>query len=182
MKNFSFRMLAAAGIFLAAALMAASVRAESFGAESNPTGNPIGGGTGYSDILTPGSVVADLKADGKVEVLKELLEALAASNPNINKEDFLTILMERERLGSTGVGDGVAIPHGKIHGSGQMMAAFGRKKSGIDFEALDGKSTKLFFLLMAPENSAGAHLKALARISRLLKQEIPEISSVESAD
>jgi len=135
-----------------------------------------------SDILAPGSVVADLKADGKVEVLKELLDALAASNPNINKEHFLTILMERERLGSTGVGDGVAIPHGKMQGSGQMMAAFGRNKSGIDFQALDGKPTTLFFLLMAPENSAGAHLKALARISRLLKQESLRTSLLEAED
>ena len=80
-------------------------------------------------------------------------------------------LEERERLNSTALGDGVAIPHGKLPGVRRVIAAFARSRAGVDFQSLDGKPTHLFFLLVAPEDSAGAHLKALARISRLLKDE-----------
>jgi nitrogen PTS system EIIA component len=79
------------------------------------------------------------------------------------------VLREREKLGSTGIGEGVAIPHGKHAGLTQLLAAFGVSREGVDFEAIDGKPTHLFFALVAPENSAGVHLKALARISRLFK-------------
>jgi len=79
-------------------------------------------------------------------------------------------LLEREKLGSTGIGEGVAIPHGKLSGVPGLLAAFGRKRAGVDFAAIDGKPTFLFFVLFAPDNSAGLHLKALARISRLFKQ------------
>jgi PTS system nitrogen regulatory IIA component len=77
--------------------------------------------------------------------------------------------LDREKLGSTGIGDGIAIPHGKIRDLGGVVASFGRSREGVDFESIDQKPTHLFFLLVAPENSAGMHLKALARISRLLK-------------
>jgi PTS system nitrogen regulatory IIA component len=79
------------------------------------------------------------------------------------------VLLDREKLGSTGIGDGIAIPHGKIKDLGGVVASFGRSPEGVDFESLDQKPAHLFFLLVAPENSAGVHLKALARISRLLK-------------
>ncbi|HXN54964.1 MAG TPA: PTS sugar transporter subunit IIA, partial [Myxococcales bacterium] len=82
---------------------------------------------------------------------------------------LLEVLLEREKLGSTGIGEGVAIPHGKLAGVPSVIAAFGRSRAGIDFAAVDGKPARLFFLLFAPENSAGIHLKALARISRLLR-------------
>ena len=82
---------------------------------------------------------------------------------------MLHVLLERERLGSTGIGDGIAIPHGKLSGLEEMVVSFGRSREGIAFEAMDGKPVHLFFLLMAPENSAGQHLKALAKISRMLK-------------
>jgi PTS system nitrogen regulatory IIA component len=83
----------------------------------------------------------------------------------------LKVLLEREKLGSTGINDGVAIPHGKLQNIDKLLAVFGRSKEGIDFGALDGKASHLFFLLVAPANSAGAHLKALARISRVAKNE-----------
>ena len=82
---------------------------------------------------------------------------------------MLHVLLDREKLGSTGIGDGIAIPHGKLAGLEEMVVAFGRSRSGIAFEAMDGKPVHLFFLLMAPENSAGQHLKVLAKISRMLK-------------
>ncbi len=85
---------------------------------------------------------------------------------------MLHVLLEREKLGSTGIGDGIAIPHGKLAGLDEMVIAFGRSREGIDFEAMDGKPVHLFFLLMAPENSAGQHLKALAKISRMMKDEL----------
>src|SRR5262249_61440429 len=79
------------------------------------------------------------------------------------------VLNERERLGSTAIGDGIAIPHGKLRGIGQILGVFGRSSGGIDFDSLDGNPPQLFFLLVAPEDSASLHLKALARVSRLFK-------------
>ena len=82
---------------------------------------------------------------------------------------LLQVLLDREKLGSTGIGDGVAIPHGKVPGLPALTASFGRSRAGVDFKSIDGKPTHLFFTLFAPENSAGAHLKALARISRIFR-------------
>ena len=84
-------------------------------------------------------------------------------------EAMLQVLLERERLGSTGIGEGIAIPHGKLQGLDEILLSFGRSSEGISFDAMDGKPVHLFFLLMAPENSAGLHLKILAKISRMLK-------------
>lgn len=105
----------------------------------------------------------------KPEVLKELASSLSRSNPGLKPDKLIEVLMEREKLGSTGIGEGVAIPHGKLGGLSNLCAAFGVSRGGVDFDAIDGKSTHLFFALVAPENSAGIHLKALARISRLFK-------------
>jgi len=90
--------------------------------------------------------------------------------PSFSAQQLSDTLLEREKLGSTGIGEGVAIPHGKLPGLPGLLAAFGRKRAGVDFAAIDGKPTHLFFVLFAPDNSAGLHLKALARISRLFKQ------------
>ena len=97
--------------------------------------------------------------------------AVSRHHPEIDHGRLVQALEDRERLNSTALGDGVAIPHGKLPGSSASFAAFGRSPQGVDFHSLDGKPTHLFFLLVAPEDSAGAHLKALARISRLLKDE-----------
>jgi len=104
-------------------------------------------------------------------VIAELAGVLANEYREIDRERLIQALEDRERLNSTALGDGVAIPHGKLPGLKRVLAAFGRSRLGVDFQSLDGKPTHLFFLLVAPEDSAGAHLKALARISRLLKDE-----------
>ena len=122
-----------------------------------------------SEFLSPEAVIADLRAREKQEVLRELSAALARAHPHLKEERLVEVLREREKLGSTGIGEGVAIPHGKLGGLTQLVAAFGVARQGVDFEAIDGKPTHLFFALVAPENSAGVHLKALARISRLFK-------------
>lgn len=101
-------------------------------------------------------------------VLSELCRPLALSQ-KVDGQRLLETLLEREKLGSTGIGEGVAIPHGKVAGLPALLASFGRAPAGVDFRAIDGKPTNLFFALFAPENSAGAHLKALARISRIFK-------------
>jgi len=121
------------------------------------------------DILSEDLVVAELAARSKTEVLVELAKAVSRGHPEIDVARLVGALEERERLNSTALGDGVAIPHGKLPGIRRVFAAFGRSRQGVDFQSLDGKPTHLFFLLVAPEDSAGAHLKALARISRLLK-------------
>jgi len=124
-----------------------------------------------ADILTEPLVVPALAGRSKREVIEELAAAVARHHPEIDRTRLVQALEDRERLNSTALGEGVAIPHGKLPGLKRVVAAFGRSPGGVDFSSLDGKPTHLFFLLVAPEDSAGAHLKALARISRLLKDE-----------
>ncbi len=121
------------------------------------------------DFLNPKAVSANLTSTNKNDILKELVDLLAQTGEIKNKEELVKILMSRETLGSTGIGQGIGIPHGKSANVKKLMAAFALSKKGVDFESLDGEPTKIFFLLVAPEESAGPHLKALARISRLLK-------------
>ncbi len=116
-------------------------------------------------------LVAALRGHAKGEVIQELAGVVAAGHPEIERSRLVQALEDREKLNSTALGEGVAIPHGKLPGLRRVVAAFGRSPTGVDFNSLDGKPTHLFFLLVAPEDSAGAHLKALARISRLLKDE-----------
>jgi PTS system nitrogen regulatory IIA component len=123
------------------------------------------------DILAAELVLPDLAARNKTDVLVELSSAVARQHPELERERLVQALEDRERLNSTALGDGVAIPHGKLSGIKRVFAAFARSKQGVDFHSLDGEPTHLFFLLVAPEDSAGAHLKALARISRLLKDD-----------
>ena len=123
------------------------------------------------DLLAEDLVLADLQGRTKTAVIQELASAIAKQCPDVEYGPLVQALEERERLNSTALGDGVAIPHGKLAGVQRVLAAFGRSAAGVDFQSVDGKLTHLFFLLVAPEDSAGAHLKALARISRLLKDE-----------
>lgn len=123
------------------------------------------------DILKQSAVCGDLKATDKKGVLEELSELIARSGPQLEPPVVLHVLLEREKLGSTGVGNGVAIPHGKLPGLESILAAFGRSKKGIEFQSHDHKPAVLFFVLLAPENVVGSHLQALARLSRLLKGE-----------
>ena len=122
-----------------------------------------------TEMLKREFVLEQLKAANKRDALTELAGVFARGRINVDSEAMLHVLLERERLGSTGIGDGIAIPHGKLPGLEEMVVSFGRSREGIAFEAMDGKPVHLFFLLMAPENSAGQHLKALAKISRMLK-------------
>jgi len=121
------------------------------------------------DILAPEAIIPALRATKKNDALQEIATMLATLHPEIDRGRLSQVLQDREALGSTAIGEGIAIPHGKLPGVANVVAAFGRSEQGIDFDSLDGKPTHLFFLLVAPEDSAGAHLKALARVSRLLK-------------
>jgi nitrogen PTS system EIIA component len=121
------------------------------------------------DILPQQSIVADLQGTTKIEVLDELARVLAERHSQIVRTRLVEVLLEREQLGSTAIGEGIAIPHGKLPKLPGVIAAFGRSRGGVDFQSLDGGLTQLFFLLVAPEDASGAHLKALARVSRLLR-------------
>jgi len=121
------------------------------------------------DILSEELILPDLQQTEKTRVLEELVSRLSAVVEGINAGELLAVLQEREKLGSTGIGDGVAIPHGKLKELKKLLAVFGKSTRGVKFNAIDGRPVHLFFLLVAPENSAGVHLKALARLSRLLK-------------
>jgi PTS system nitrogen regulatory IIA component len=127
-----------------------------------------------TEFLSPNAVVADLRGTTKAEVLRELAEHLSAAYPGTLRADrVLEVLAEREKLASTGIGEGVAIPHGKMPGLDRLYAVFGVSRQGVDFSSIDKRPTNLFFALVAPENSAGVHLKALARVSRLFRN--PEL-------
>lgn len=122
-----------------------------------------------TEILKPEMVWPDLKSTTKLDVLKELAGNISREVKSIGEDRIASVLIEREELGSTGIQDGIAIPHGKIAGLERIVIACGRSLKGIDFDAHDAKPTHLFFVLLAPEFAAGQHLKALARLSRLLK-------------
>jgi len=123
-----------------------------------------------TDILDKDSVIEKLTSRDKKGVLEELVSVLVEHGKLADKEKTVQVLLERERLGSTGIGDGIAIPHGKLKDIHDIICCFGRNKEGIDFQSLDEKPSYLFFLLLAPEDSAGEHLQALARLSRILKE------------
>ena len=122
-----------------------------------------------SDILNQNHVISDLKAKDKKGVLAELVDVIVSSDPTLDKNSLVKVLLERERLGSTGIGDGVAIPHGKFQGLKHPIISIGRSRKGLDFDAMDGEAVFLFFLLVAPEDSASIHLKALAKIAKIIK-------------
>ncbi len=121
------------------------------------------------EFLTRERILPQLKAHDKAGVLAEMVDVLVAEHKIRSAAEAVEVLLERERLGSTGIGEGIAIPHGKLRDLDELVAVFGRSTEGVEFESMDGAPVHLFFLLMAPENSASTHLKALARISRLLK-------------
>ncbi len=120
-------------------------------------------------ILAKESVSPALQASTKEQALSELAMLMGRHCPEVPTEEIFRVLMEREKLGSTGIGNGVAIPHGKIPQLSQIVSGFGRSLTGVPFDSQDGKPAHLFFVLLAPENAASLHLKALARLSRLLK-------------
>jgi PTS system nitrogen regulatory IIA component len=123
-----------------------------------------------TDFLGEDMVIADLRADTKAGILGELSRHLAARVDGVDPEVLRKVLEERELLASTAIGDGIAIPHGKMEAVGRLVGALGRVPGGIDFDSIDGKPTHLVFMLVAPASSTGVHLKALARLSRLFRE------------
>jgi PTS system nitrogen regulatory IIA component len=121
------------------------------------------------EILAKDAVILDLEPRTKREVLAEMAAALAKVEPQIEAGRLLEVLLEREALQSTGIGEGVAIPHGKISGLDRLVATFARSAAGVDFDSIDAQPTHHFFLLVVPEHSGGQYLKALARISRFFR-------------
>jgi len=121
-----------------------------------------------NDLLVPEGVVADLKATSKKQALQDLAKR-AAEVSGLHERAIFDVLMERERLGTTGVGNGIAIPHGKLASLDRLHGLFARLEQPIDFHAIDERPVDLIFVLLAPENAGADHLKALARISRLLR-------------
>ncbi len=121
------------------------------------------------DLIRRDMVVPALVATDKRAILEELAAYMAGRQPKIDRATLARVLIEREQLASTAIGEGVAIPHGKLSSVGEIVACLGRAQAGVEFDSMDGQPTYLFFVLVAPESSTGAHLKALARISRVFK-------------
>jgi nitrogen PTS system EIIA component len=124
-----------------------------------------------NEILKKESVIADIAGNNKLDVIKEMTERLKQNDTIKNDQALYATLMEREKLGSTGIGENVAIPHGKSDELSQIIIVFARSLSGIDFESLDQKPVHFVCMVIAPAHSTGTHLKALARISRLFKNQ-----------
>jgi len=133
------------------------------------------------DVLHKETILSDLKSFDKKGVIEELVIP-AARISGVNHENLVRVLMERERLGSTGIGEGIGIPHGKLKDLESLILGFGLSKKGVDFESMDGLPTHIFFLLITPENSTGIHLKLLARISKILKNEAFRKKLLNAAD
>jgi PTS system nitrogen regulatory IIA component len=123
-----------------------------------------------SDVLHKESIIPAIASVDKKGVLEELSSPVARL-AEVNPEDLVRVLMDRERLGSTGIGGGIGIPHGKLKDLKSLVLGFGLSRKGVDFESMDGRPTHIFFLLVTPENSTGLHLKLLARISKILKND-----------
>jgi len=121
------------------------------------------------DFLAPNAIIPALSGTSKGAVLDELARFLAERQPRIDAQTLRRVLEEREQLASTAIGDGIAIPHGKLDTLDRLVGALGRSVPGLDCDSIDGKPTHLLFMLVAPTNSAGVHLKALARLSRLFR-------------
>ncbi len=127
------------------------------------------GSVSVANLLSEDLIEADLKAKNRDEVFEQLVSDLADAGKVDDPKEALRAVKEREDILSTGIGNGVAIPHGKTPAVDNLVAAFGRVKDGIDFQSLDGKPVHLVFLLISPQKEAGLHVRVLARISRMLK-------------
>ena len=123
------------------------------------------------DVLDKEAILVDLQAKDKIGILNELVAPISRIT-GIDQKDIVRVLMERERLGSTGIGGGIGIPHGKLKDIDSLIVGFGLSRQGVDFESIDGRPTHIFFLLVTPENSIDIHLKLLSQISRILKNDL----------
>lgn len=126
-------------------------------------------GMRLTDVLTEDNIIADLMSHEKVAALDEVVTALASRTVGLDRPKALDAILQREKLGTTGIGHGVAVPHGKIKGLSEIIVCFARSRQGVNFDSMDRMPVHLIFLIVAPENAASAHLKALAAISHLLK-------------
>ena len=133
------------------------------------------------EILSSETTIVGLEGNSKEEIIEELVDCLDASNAISDRDKVLQAVVEREKIMSTGIGDGIAIPHGKSDAVQRLVAALGTHRRGVDFEALDGEPAFVFFLLVSPANVSGPHIKALARISRLLKNDEFKKSLIEAS-
>jgi PTS system nitrogen regulatory IIA component len=124
------------------------------------------------DLLKADLIIEEIAATDKIGVIREFSRLLKSAGRIENEDELVRVLLERESLGSTGIGDGVAIPHAKLHFLSEMIVAFGKSSRGVDFQSIDEKPAYLFFLLLTPDDRPGEHLKALARISRILKNPV----------
>ena len=131
-------------------------------------------------LIQPEGIIPELAATTKDQVLEELAARVAVIRPDIDGAGLADILRERERLGSTGIGEGGAIPHGKLKRLDQHLLVFGRSRQGVDYESIDGNKVNLFFLLVAPEEAVGMHLKILARLSRIFKDPAVRMGLLEA--
>lgn len=122
------------------------------------------------EVLQKDTINTELKSTDKKGVIEELIDSISRITGK-DSEELVNVIMERERLGSTGIGGGIGIPHGKLKNLESLVLGFGLSRKGVDFESMDGRPTHLFFLILTPENSTGLHLKLLSRISRILKNE-----------
>lgn len=136
------------------------------------------------EILKKESVISDLLGDSKVKVIKEMTQCLKQNNFIKNDQALFETLMEREKLGSTGIGENVAIPHGKSDEVTQIITVLARSKKGVEFESLDQKPVHFVCMVIAPAHSTGQHLKVLARVSRIFKNQgiREEILKAENSD
>ena len=133
------------------------------------------------DLMQTESILVDLQAQDKKGVIEELAWPVAKA-AGVDHGELVRVLLDRERLGSTGIGGGIGIPHGKLKGLDALALGFGISHKGVDFESMDGRPTRIFFLLVTPENSTGLHLKLLARISRILKNDLFKERLLEAQD
>ena len=133
------------------------------------------------EVLAKESILENLTGTDKKGILEELVAPVSKIS-GVSADLLVKVLMDREQLGSTGIGGGVGIPHGKLKDLDSLVLGFGLSRNGVDFESMDGKPTHIFFLLLTPENSTGLHLKLLARISRLLKNESFRVKLLNAVD
>jgi nitrogen PTS system EIIA component len=121
------------------------------------------------ELLTEKAVIPEIRATKKNAVIRELAGCLARTHGGVTEDDVVRVLLERERLGSTAIGEGIAIPHGKLPSVSSVIACLGRSRKGVNFDSEDGQPAHFFIVMIAPASATGEHLKALARISRVFK-------------
>jgi PTS system nitrogen regulatory IIA component len=123
------------------------------------------------DVMQKSTIIPDLKSKDKKSLIEELAAPVAVA-AGVEHKELVRVLIEREQLGSTGIGDGIGIPHGKMKNLSSLALGFGLSRQGIDFESMDGRPTHIFFLLVTPEDSTDIHLRLLARISKMLRNDL----------